>query len=106
MATATASRTKIRPLDDRVLVRPEEAEGVTASGIYLPEGAKEKIPFDELVLNGGALFAPPADFGEVSPAGFVGRADLATAEKGEREFELAVDWICRVIRRDFLVSRS
>ncbi len=44
---ATATRTKAqkktyRPLDDRVLVRPHEAEEKTASGLYLPEGAKEK----------------------------------------------------------------
>ena len=71
-------------------------------GSYLPERTKEKIPYDELVLNGGSIFTPPADFAQISPVGFVGRADLATTEKGEREFELAVDWIYRVIRRDFL----
>lgn len=32
----------IKPLDDRVLVKPLEAEEKTASGIYLPEAAKEK----------------------------------------------------------------
>lgn len=32
----------IKPLDDRVLIKPAEAEEKTASGIYLPEGAKEK----------------------------------------------------------------
>jgi chaperonin GroES len=52
MATATATRTKIRPLDDRVLVRPEEAESVTSSGIYLPEGAKEKPMKGKVVATG------------------------------------------------------
>jgi chaperonin GroES len=33
---------KIRPLDDRLVVKQAEAESKTASGIYLPEGAKEK----------------------------------------------------------------
>ncbi|MFA7235794.1 MAG: co-chaperone GroES [Phycisphaeraceae bacterium] len=33
---------KIRPLDDRLVVKPLEAETKTASGIYLPESAKEK----------------------------------------------------------------
>lgn len=33
---------KIKPLDDRVVVKPIEAETKTASGIYLPESAKEK----------------------------------------------------------------
>jgi chaperonin GroES len=32
----------IKPLEDRVLVKPIEAETKTASGIFLPESAKEK----------------------------------------------------------------
>jgi chaperonin GroES len=32
----------IKPLEDRVLVKPIEAETKTASGLYLPESAKEK----------------------------------------------------------------
>ena len=32
----------VRPLEDRILVKPTEAETQTASGIYLPESAKEK----------------------------------------------------------------
>jgi chaperonin GroES len=33
---------KLRPLDDRVVVEPVEAEEVTAGGIVLPDSAKEK----------------------------------------------------------------
>ena len=33
---------KIRPLDDRVVVEPVEAESRTAGGIVLPDTAKEK----------------------------------------------------------------
>jgi chaperonin GroES len=33
---------KIRPLDDRVVVEPIEAEEKTAGGIVLPDTAKEK----------------------------------------------------------------
>jgi chaperonin GroES len=32
----------IRPLDDRIVVKPLEAEGKTAGGILLPDSAKEK----------------------------------------------------------------
>ena len=32
----------INPLDDRVVVRPNEAEETTAGGIVLPDAAKEK----------------------------------------------------------------
>lgn len=34
--------TKLRPLDDNVLVKPAEAEEKTAGGIVLPDSAKEK----------------------------------------------------------------
>ena len=34
--------TNIKPLADRVLVRPAEAEQKTASGIIIPDTAKEK----------------------------------------------------------------
>ena len=36
------STTQVRPLEDRVIVKPLEAETKTASGIFLPESAKER----------------------------------------------------------------
>jgi len=33
---------KIKPLADRVVIKPQEAEETTASGIILPDTAKEK----------------------------------------------------------------
>ncbi|MEZ6129701.1 MAG: co-chaperone GroES [Planctomycetaceae bacterium] len=33
---------KINPLDDRVVVKPDDAEETTAGGIVLPDAAKEK----------------------------------------------------------------
>ena len=36
------SDVKIKPLADRVLVEPMEAEEKTASGIFIPDTAKEK----------------------------------------------------------------
>jgi len=32
----------VKPLEDRVLVKPAEQETQTASGLYLPESSKEK----------------------------------------------------------------
>jgi len=52
MATATKTKSTIKPLDDRVLVRPTNPEDRTANGIYLPEGAKEK-PMTAKVLAVG-----------------------------------------------------
>jgi len=37
-----ANELKVRPLDDRVVVQPLEAETKTAGGILLPDSAKEK----------------------------------------------------------------
>ena len=50
MATVTA--TSLKPLGDRVLVEPLEAEEVTKSGIYLPDTAKEK-PQEGTVISVG-----------------------------------------------------
>ena len=42
----------VRPLEDRVLVKPVEAETKTASGIYLPETSKEKPVKGEVMAVG------------------------------------------------------
>jgi chaperonin GroES len=42
----------IRPLDDRVVVRPLEAEEKTAGGILLPDTAKEKPQLGEVLAVG------------------------------------------------------
>ena len=39
---ATGTKTSIRPLEDRILVRPEDAQETTVSGIVIPDTAKEK----------------------------------------------------------------
>jgi chaperonin GroES len=36
------AKVSLRPLDDRVVVEPKEAESKTAGGIVLPDTAKEK----------------------------------------------------------------
>jgi chaperonin GroES len=43
---------KLKPLDDRVVVKPIEAEEVTKSGIVLPDTAKEKPQEGEVVAVG------------------------------------------------------
>src|SRR5262249_28745541 len=43
---------KIRPLDDRVVVEPLEAEEKTAGGILLPDTAKEKPQRGRVVAVG------------------------------------------------------
>jgi len=63
---------RVRPLDDRVLVKPIEAEDKTAGGIVLPDTAKEKSQRGEVVAVGAGKLL---DTGE--------RAALAV-KKGDR----------------------
>lgn len=46
------SEIKIKPLADRVLIKPEEAEDKTASGIIIPDSAKEKPQRGKVVATG------------------------------------------------------
>ena len=60
MATATAEpklKVNLRPLDDRVIVKPNDAEEKTKSGIYLPEGAKEKPMMGKVLAAGPGKLA-------------------------------------------------
>lgn len=42
----------IQPLGTRVLIKPLEQEGKTASGLFLPESAKEKPQTGEVIAVG------------------------------------------------------
>lgn len=42
----------IKPLEDRIVVKPIQADSKTASGLYLPESAKEKPIQGEVVAIG------------------------------------------------------
>lgn len=43
---------KIKPLDDRLLVEPMEEESKTASGLYIPDTAKEKPRMGKVIAVG------------------------------------------------------
>jgi chaperonin GroES len=42
----------LKPLDDRIVVRPSEAEQTTVSGIVIPDTAKEKPQQGEVLAVG------------------------------------------------------
>ena len=52
MTTITKSSTSIKPMSDRILIRPTEQEDTTASGIILPETAKERPQEGEVLAVG------------------------------------------------------
>lgn len=49
---ATATKVKLTPLGDKVVVQATEAEDKTASGIYLPDSAKKKPQEGKVVAVG------------------------------------------------------
>jgi chaperonin GroES len=57
---------KVRPLDDRVVVEPMEAEQVTAGGIVLPDSAKEKPQRGKVVAVGPGKLLDSGKRGELS----------------------------------------
>ncbi len=48
----TATKVAIKPLEDRIVVQPSDAEQTTASGLVIPDTAKEK-PQEGTVLAVG-----------------------------------------------------
>jgi chaperonin GroES len=53
---------KVKPLSDRVVIEPLEAEEKTSGGIYLPDTAKEKPQSGKIVAAGPGKVA---DTGEL-----------------------------------------
>ncbi|GLU49342.1 co-chaperone GroES [Nocardiopsis ansamitocini] len=49
---STATKTVLKPLEDRVVVQPLEAEQTTASGLVIPDTAKEKPQEGRVVAVG------------------------------------------------------
>ncbi len=53
----TTVSVKVRPLGDRVVVKPLSRETVTKTGIVLPDTAKEKPQEGEILAGQKVLFA-------------------------------------------------
>ena len=43
---------KLRPLDDRIVIKQSEAEEMTSGGIILPDSAKEKPQIGKIIATG------------------------------------------------------
>ncbi|MGH3320066.1 MAG: co-chaperone GroES [Streptosporangiaceae bacterium] len=48
----TATKVTIKPLEDRIVVQPSEAEETTASGLVIPDTAKEKPQEGKVIAVG------------------------------------------------------
>jgi chaperonin GroES len=66
------SKAKIRPLQDRLIVERLESEEKTASGLYIPDSAKEKPQQGKVIAVGK---------GKVSEDGKIHPVDLKEGDK-------------------------
>ena len=62
------AKVNIRPLDDRVVVKPVEAEETTAGGIVLPDSAKEKPQRGTVIAVGPGRLLDNGNRGTLSVA--------------------------------------
>jgi len=60
------SKLNLRPLDDRVVVQPSDAEEITAGGIVLPDAAQEKPQRGKIVAVGAGKLLDSGNRGELS----------------------------------------
>ncbi|KAA1262322.1 10 kDa chaperonin [Rubripirellula obstinata] len=60
------AKLNLRPLDDRVVVQPEDAESTTAGGIVLPDSAQEKPQRGKVVAVGPGKMLDSGNRGELS----------------------------------------
>ena len=60
------AKLNLRPLDDRVVVQPEDAESTTAGGIVLPDSAQEKPQRGKVVAVGPGKMLDSGNRGELT----------------------------------------
>lgn len=56
MTTKAKTSATIKPMSDRILIRPTEQEEMTQSGIFLPDTARERPQEGEVVAVGPGRF--------------------------------------------------
>jgi chaperonin GroES len=52
MTTSAKKATDLKPMGDRIVIRPKEQDQVTTGGIFLPDSAKERPQKGEVVAVG------------------------------------------------------
>src|SRR5215216_3118983 len=96
---AAASVLQLRPLADRVVVRPLGREEMTKSGIVLPDTAKEK-PMRGTVVAAGA--GRRDDDGDRIPMDVAVGDQILFAKYGGTEFKLDDEELLIIVEKDIL----
>ena len=90
----------LKPLDDRIVVRPNEAETQTASGLVIPDTAKEKPQQGKVLAVGPGKRAE--NTGELIPLGIEVGQTVLYSKYGGTEVTIAGDDLLILSSRDVL----
>ncbi|HEY5664776.1 MAG TPA: co-chaperone GroES [Ilumatobacter sp.] len=90
----------LKPLDDRIVVKPNEAETQTASGLVIPDTAKEKPQQGTVLAVGPGKRAEST--GEIIPLGIEVGQTVLYSKYGGTEVTLAGDDVLVLNARDVL----
>jgi len=92
----------LQPLDDRIVVRPSEAEEKTASGLVIPDTAKEKPQQGEVLAVGPGRRSEQT--GDIIPLDVAVGDTVVYSKYGGTEFILDGEDVLILTSRDILAK--
>ena len=93
---------KLHPLEDRIVVRPNSAEATTASGLVIPDTAKEKPQQGEVLATGPGRRTDST--GEIIPTGVSVGDTVVYSKYGGTEYILDGEDVLILSSRDILAK--
>src|ERR1700720_124437 len=94
----------LQPLDDRIVVRPSEAEETTASGLVIPDTAKEKPQQGDVLAVGPGRRAD--NTGELVPLDIAVGDKVVYSKYGGTEITIDGEDLLILTSRDVLAKVS
>jgi len=89
----------LQPLEDRIVVKPNDAEATTASGLVIPDTAKEKPQQGEVLAVGGGR---RSDSGDLIPMDVSTGDTVVYSKYGGTEITIEGDDLLILSARDVL----
>ena len=99
--TTASSKVAIKPLEDRIVVQPLDAEQTTASGLVIPDTAKEK-PQEGVVLAVGP--GPRDEDGEYIKMDVEEGDEIIFSKYGGTEIKIGADEVLILRESDVLAK--
>ena len=94
----------LQPLDDRIVVRPSESEETTASGLVIPDTAKEKPQQGEVIAVGPGRRSE--DTGEIIPMDVTVGDTVVYSKYGGTEITIEGEDLLILSSRDVLAKTT